>query len=193
MKNMRKTFAFLAAFVSLSTFDPAEAVLQEGFYVGGLGGANFIHERSHSHYNVGYAAGATAGYGWTNGFRTEAEATYRHNAHHEHRNSRALTHRHSHLKSWSGMANLIYDMQLCWSPCTPCWMWRFYPYAGAGIGYTHQRQGEHARTGFAWQVIGGLSYELTPCVDLALDYRFHKGSFHHIYENTLNAAIRFYF
>lgn len=190
---MKKTFALLTAIIGLSTFTNCQATLQEGFYVGGLGSSNIIYEKSHSNYNTGYAVGGFAGYEWCNGLRLEVESTYRHNSHHENRNSRINIHRHSHLHAWSGMVNAIYDMQLCLPNCSPCWMSKLHPYVGAGIGYTHQRFQKQTREGFAWQLITGLSYELTPDTDIALDYRAHKGNSHHIYANSLGATVRYHF
>jgi OOP family OmpA-OmpF porin len=200
---MKKIFTVLAAAAALTSFNSAEAMSREGFYIGGLGGGNFLHTRCKPHYNTGYAAGGFLGYEWCDGLRVEAEGTYRHNTRKLHHAGDADNERSkNHLHSWSFMGNVLYDFNISgWDSCLPCWSscWTscITPYVGAGIGWSHQRF-QHAShhnkyTGFAWQVIGGLAYEINECMDIALDYRFNKGHAERIYNNSLSALVRYKF
>jgi opacity protein-like surface antigen len=87
----------------------------------------------------------------------------------------------SRLQSLSTLASLYYDFQI------PS---RFKPYVGAGVGLAHNRMRVDsiplssagtlgARTEssnhFAWQLGGGVAYEIGPAVSLDLGYRYFDG------------------
>lgn len=191
---MKKMMFLLAAVLAYAMPSAVSAIDVEGFYVAGLGAANWLSTNKHHHhrYNVGWAAGGMIGYRWCQGWRLEAEATYR--------NNQARRHNARHYYSWSFMANGYYDFA-----DFGCCMWDITPYVDAGIGYTTERVGRrhrsggtyynrhHRKNGFAWQVGAGLAYPIWECAEIALDYRFHKGRAHKFYNNTLGAVLRWYF
>ena len=145
---MKKMFIMLAALLAIAVPTASQAILWEGFYVGGYGAANFLqfdrnHNNLHHHNNrVGYALAGAIGYRWCNNFRLEAEVSYRHNKLHRHRffgssssdllgsSSSGFGRRHNSYREWSYLANAYYDLPTCW------WV---NPYVGAGIGYASQR------------------------------------------------------
>ena len=209
---MKKTiFALVAAVAALTAIQPTEAQAQEGFYVGGFGGANFIQTSKKDDfdlkYRTGYAVGGSVGYKWCQGFRVEAEASYRHNRLKSFEFFEGDDFEEDvkgHLSSWSFMANALYDMDLgCWDSCSS---WDIVPYVGFGIGYARQRikfsededsgfnfHEHEAKNGFAWQLIAGLAYEISPCTDIAIEYRFNKGPEKKLYNHTAALAVKYHF
>lgn len=194
----------------------------EGFYIGGFGGANFLTfdkkyrhfdgSRSRSRTNTGYVAAASIGYRWCNNFRAEFEYAYRFNKlkghHHKHHDVTSSQEYRSHGKneaySNAYLFNLVYDIAWCND-------WCIKPYIGAGIGYAqhHVRLRSHnvivvggpeiaykARSknnGFAWQVLAGLAYPICDNLDLSIEYRFFKGNLKHLYNQNVGAGLRYYF
>lgn len=218
---MKKVLALVAAAAALVSFNPVQAEPTEGFYVGGLAGGNFLqtskkHGR-HAEFKTGYDVGGLIGYELCDGIRLEGEFTYRHNclkslkfSHRRFSGDRRSNHK-GNFRSMSYMANIIYDIPLSCQPCG----WDFFPYVGAGIGYSSQRfsshhchddefdgdfdfrfrrrHNNHKKNGFAWQVIAGLGYEIDACTDIALEYRFNKGRLENFYNHSLNVALRYHF
>ncbi len=205
---MKKVLALVAAAAALVSFNPVQAEPTEGFYVGGLAGGNFLQTSKRSgvdyDFRAGYDVGGFVGYELCDGFRLEGEFTYRHNSLKSVKFGSSSFNSSGHYHSMSYMANLIYDIPMCWQPCG----WEIFPYVGAGIGYSNEKVkfSHHVETeteftfsshkkenGFAWQVIAGLGYEIDQCTDVALEYRFHKGQLEKIYNHSLNVALRYHF
>jgi len=197
---MKKTFILLVALVAMTLPHAAQAVYWEGFYVGGFGAANFIQNTRKHHHNrtrTGYAAGGAVGYRWCNGWRAEFEVGYRNNSLKRHRYAiDGRRHGSRQFHTWDYMANVYYDVPLCWMAT---------PYVGAGIGYAnsrfnHRRGGRdyhhshsNKRRGFAWQVIAGVSYPIWECTDIAVEYRLFKGRVKDIYNHSIGARLNYYF
>jgi opacity protein-like surface antigen len=216
---MKKIAALLTALVPLFSSAVVEAHPWEGFYVGATGGANFLQnsKKHHGHknrYDTGYLVGGFVGYRWCEGFRVEGEVSYR-SAHLKSIHVRSESgsdvvavsssseDRHGHgnrnNSTWAYMANLYYDIDTCSA---------FTPYVGGGIGYANVRRSHHhhevfgsessshhsnRRSGFAWQVIAGVGYEVLPCVDLALEYRFFKNNENRVYNQSVGLVAKYHF
>ncbi|KAF3362227.1 Outer membrane family protein [Chlamydiales bacterium STE3] len=195
MKKMICLFAAMLAFVLPTAVSALDV---EGFYVGALGGANFLEANKRNgvkaKFKTGYNAGGMIGYRWCTGLRLEGEASYRHN---KVRNFKFGGVRYSpggHCRSWSYMANVFYDF-------SDYYFWSVTPYVGAGIGYTNERVRvgsdtigfRHDKNGFAWQVIGGLAYPICDVAELAVEYRFHKGRARKLYHHFAGATVRYFF
>lgn len=213
---MKKIVMILSAVAGLAAFTPkAVEAANQGFYVGALGGVNFLQTSKGGHhhrhdgdgdgergrggrreieFDVGYDVGGFIGYEFCSGLAVEAEFTYRHNDISkikfcgEHFKSRG------HFESMSYMANVIYEINL-----SRCWCMPITPYIGGGVGYAQQRLklghcfGEGKKNGFAWQVIAGIGYDFSRCFDIALDYRFNKGRAERIYNHSLSLAFAYHF
>lgn len=65
--------------------------------------------------------------------------------------------------------------------------------SGSGSGSDTGRRHRKDRNGFAWQIIAGLAYEFSPCADVSIEYRFHKGSENKIYNNAIGLAAKYHF
>lgn len=213
---MKKVLTLVTAAAALASVQPVQADPIEGFYIGGFGGANWLQtDRRHGRkfdFNTGYAAGGTLGYEWCGGFRTEFEAAYRFNSVRRVK-FRGETGESSHrsrrgrLRDMSYLANLVYEIPMCWNPCS--WYgWELQPYVGAGLGYSYQRissgrrsssegadtfRHSRKRKGVAWQIIVGIGYDFCECIELALEYKFHQGREARFYDHTLDAAVRYHF
>ncbi|MCF8479395.1 MAG: OmpA family protein [Rhodospirillum sp.] len=175
---MTKTFK-IACLVGAVALLPAVAQAQtpEGAYVAIQGGVNFNVDNEASaagvsgdvETNVGYAAGAAAGYAFGGGPRIELETTWRSNG----VDSVGGFGSNGDLNSVSVMANAIYDVPLGMD---------FYPYVGAGVGMSWvMADMVEPSTGlsvndddiaFAYQGIAGVGYNVTENVGVTLDYRF---------------------
>lgn len=190
---MRKQLVRLAVFLG-SILLPAIAIANEGFYIGILGGANILqnenHHRKHIVYKTGYAAGAFAGYGFCNNLRVEGEFFYRRNQI-KHIKTRDGEFHRGHLRSYSLMANCLYDFDIC-RPVTP--------YIGIGLGADRDRKVadlpidpiKKYYTRFAAQAIIGFSYPFCDYTEMSMDYRYHWGKSRQI-NNTFTLAVRFTF
>lgn len=168
---------------------------------------------------TGYVVGGGLGYVFCNGFRVEGEISYRHNQIRRIRFNNLTTtttsssssdnsgRHHGSVWSLAYMANLIYDVDTsCWDCCWGCG--EIIPYFGGGIGYAHEkirlrhRHGDNTdnflfgrtkRNGFAWQLIAGLGWELSPCSVVSVEYRFFKGRDRHFYNHMIGANLRYDF
>ncbi|HTT76247.1 MAG TPA: outer membrane beta-barrel protein [Candidatus Binataceae bacterium] len=170
----------------LGGISPAHA---EGFYAGVQGGATFFNDDytrvvippaptigSHTNFDVGWLAGASAGYELPLGFALEEEFTFRES--HIDRVATTggplLTGGDAH--SYSIMTNGYYG----WHNSTP-----FTPYIGGGVGEStvvlnNLRPAFGTGTGnyggddavFAYQGIAGVSYAFSPRLSLAAEYRY---------------------
>ncbi|MBA3958698.1 MAG: porin family protein [Parachlamydiaceae bacterium] len=188
----------------------------DGFYVSGFGGANFIAKKKHIDFKTGYVVGGAVGYAFCNNLRLEGEVSYRHNRIKSvsgledfsgfsesvsiSSSASSSSSSKSHFTTLAYMANVYYDIDTsCWDCCCGCG--EIVPYIGAGIGYNQQRlrisEGEFnlngKKSGFAWQLIAGLAYEITPCADISLEYRFLQGSDKKLYNHAVAGALRYKF
>lgn len=207
---IKKILLTCAALIACNLFS-VEA--NEGFYVGGFGGANFLHldsMRAHSHKlhvdpKVGYTVGGTAGYAFGYGIRTEAEILYTRNkikcSNHQLFESdsgalnRIKNRAAGRLSTWTYMGNLLYDI--------PTGM-GFTPFLGFGLGYIQQKATWRIRslqhkvrfnkkeTGFAWQFITGVAYPLCENVDVSVEYRLFKGH-QHMIDHRVGIGLRNFF
>lgn len=143
-------------------------------YIGGGGGADFRSTSdlrapgvsAKADYSTGWAAMGTVGYRLEAGPRFELEVAYRRNSVGSLTNPSAPLTASTSADSYnlSGMANVLYDMR------TPIGIT---PYIGAGIGLAHVDADDlGSDTQFAYQFIGGASYEMTRNIDMFVDYRF---------------------
>jgi OmpA-OmpF porin, OOP family len=161
----------------------------EGFYTGVQGGATFFNDEytrvvippfptigSHTNFDVGWLAGASAGYEWPLGLALEEEFTFR-----ESHLDRVATTGGSlftggDAHSYSIMTNGYYR----WHNSTP-----FTPYIGGGVGEStvvlnNLRPNFGTGTGtfggddavFGYQGIGGVSYAISPRLSVATEYRY---------------------
>lgn len=97
-----------------------------------------------------------------------------------------------HLKAWSYMVNAYYDIPAGWD------CYSILPYIGFGLGYSQQKLKtphicEAKKNGFAWQVMLGLDYVIDCNMDVALEYRFHKGKAEHFYNHDLLLVGKYHF
>ncbi len=104
---------------------------------------------------------------------------------------------HSRRYSWSYMANMLYDFESC-----SCYIQNVVPYVGFGLGYSqlHLKEKNHhndlhkigkdsKQSGFAYQAIAGIGYNLTDSTTLAVEYRYLKGE-KHPKNHTIGLAVR---
>lgn len=180
----------LTSVAALSSFGLATAALAEGPYVSIMGGAAILQDVENtddvnavitSEFDMGFAIVGAGGYGWASGLRVEGEIGYRTND----ADQLELTSGFAPLNgqkapadgdmtALSFMANVAYDFQ-----ATP----KLKPYVMAGAGFANVSADITAAltgiklvddddTVFAWQIGGGLTYEITPKVGIFLDYRY---------------------
>jgi OmpA-OmpF porin, OOP family len=159
-----------------------------GLYIGANAGVNVMANqdaafarspfggKSNLDTHFGPAGGMSLGYGFGNGLRAEIEGDVMQNS------PQGFPGAHSvageELK-YGGMGNLLYDFV----DLTPY----VTPYIGAGVGYQEQQlsnlrvvapsgaalqTGQSSKGGFAWQVLAGVAFPVTPAVALTIDYRF---------------------
>lgn len=189
---MKKLFFALAALMAIALPKAAQAVDVEGTYASAIGGLNFLsYDRDHYSVNfkAGWLAGAAIGYRFCEGFRVEGEAIYRYNRTKDVKfKHQDRVHIGGHLRTWSFMANGIYEVPVCW--CVT-------PYVGAGIGYDTTKvqvcnvKGD--KNGFAWQVLAGALYPIDDCLEMALEYRFHHGKEKDLYNNSVDLRLNWFF
>lgn len=171
----------------------------EGFYVGGVAGANFCDTAKHLSLDTGFSAGATAGYAWNNGFRTEAEIMYRRN---EFDSIKFNGNKHKikgHVNAWTYGVNGLYDIETNWG---------FTPYVGVGVVYAensinlkkiadengekHRVKAKGFSNGFIPQFIAGVSVPVNRELDLGLEYRLLRVNSHRN-DHSVGIALRKFF
>lgn len=168
-----------------------------GFYLNGNVFCNFAkrekHQNSKATLNPGIFVAPAVGYQFCNGLRVEGEFGYRYNDLKRLKFYGTSFCLHGHLETFSGLANVYYDIPLCW--CLK-------PYIGGGIGYGYSkirmRQGNFACTrhncGFAWQVMAGIAYPVCDNVDFAMEYRFFRNERISCFQNhDIGGGLRYYF
>ena len=192
---MRKTC--LGAALSALIIAPTAAMAQDGsgVYAGIAGGANFLTDSDFdvlgtvdvdNEYDLGFAVSGAVGYDFgkvweLGGFRTELELSYRENSIDTH-NVAALGGDQPGSKgdasSLALMVNALHDFDTG-SPVTP--------YLGGGIGYAWNDLDNYGidavpdvlnddDSGFAWQLIAGVGYDLSPQATISVDYRYFSTS-----------------
>jgi opacity protein-like surface antigen len=159
----------------------------QGFYTGVEGAATLFNDgntrvvpqplptiRAHTNFDVGWLAGANAGYEWPLGLALEEEFAFRQNDIDRIANSGGPLFKGGDAHSYSIMTNGYYR----WHNVTP-----FTPYIGGGIGestvvlnnlrpigVTGNYGGDDAV--FGYQGIGGVSYALSPRLSVSAEYRY---------------------
>jgi outer membrane protein OmpA-like peptidoglycan-associated protein len=176
---MRAKLLIVAGTVALGIVAPANAGHSKGWYVGVEGGANWVSDNDATfstslgalgpasvEFDTGWAGIATAGYAFENNWRLEGELGYRHNdidAINGLPNTAG-----GELNSSSLMMNALYDI-----PVTD----RMTLSLGAGAGAVHAEFDDGVidqdeDTSFAYQGIAGISYAVSPRMDLTMNYRY---------------------
>ncbi|HSI02243.1 MAG TPA: OmpA family protein [Reyranella sp.] len=158
----------IAAANAQSMFTPNQAY--PGFYIGGVGGLNWLLNNNSYTMDMGYAVGGKIGYDFV-GPRVELEGVYRNN-----RGNGTVRFGNGtfgftggQINQISAMANLLYDF----SPgatITP------YVGAGAGIAFVDPSLSPGCTmcsTQFAYQGILGIGYNMAPGWRLDLDGRYY--------------------
>ncbi len=176
MKSRTFLLFFILSFLSLSTISASWIEYIEYDYLQVAGGADFVQDKIKSHvdidYDVGYAIRGSIGMKWCWGIRTELEIGYRSSPIKDVSIEGVSAHLTGHLSHITGFLNIFYDFPSCWD---------ITPFLGAGVGYQyetaelkghnlkHIENNDHAVTG---QFIAGISYPISPCWLLSLDYRY---------------------
>lgn len=159
------------------------------FYFSTFGGANWKTDYASTGGDsslvitpeVGYVVGGALG-GQVDpvpGLRAELELSYRSNSLDGLWDGCSDFPVNGHDSTFAAMGNLVYDLP---------GVWGIKPYALAGVGYAARRISFSPtpdswgtdgfgteRQGFAWQVGGGLDYEVSPGIVAGLGYRFFQG------------------
>jgi hypothetical protein len=167
------------------------------FYLSGNLSCNLLsHNKKHAakvNVQPGVFVSPAIGYRFCNGFRLEGEFGYRYNHFNKLKFFGTTFHIDGRFETFSGMANIYYDIPLCF--CLK-------PYIGAGIGYAHSflkiRQGNAFHksncNNFAWQLIAGIAYPIRENVDFAIEYRFFKNEgVSRIQNHDIGGSLRYYF
>lgn len=185
---LKRIFGLLCAALAL-VLSSAQAA--EGPYVSLQGGASFLSDADNvgggisieSSFETGFGLAAAVGYGIRNSaIRVEAEVSYRRNDF----DKLTITNdggdgsfndlsfvADGNISALGVMANVFYDFRLGH---------RVKPYVGGGIGVARLSIDNAAILGgtvvddddtvFAYQVGGGVGFEVTPATTIFLDYRY---------------------
>lgn len=197
---MKKFHTILAIALSALSSAPAAAATT-GFYVAGQFGDARLTDKSvnHAAYGVdgkiltdaGYSASVAAGYALPYNFRAEAEATLISGLNGSVYDPIGGGAGIGRRKALYGMINAYYDIPTGYA---------LRPYIGLGGGIVRATTNvdvdlgggftvtiDDTDTAWAWQAIGGVSYDLTSNAVLTLDYRsVQTGNLHH--PTKLNGA-----
>jgi len=133
----------------------------ESAYISGHAGGNFAPD-----FDPGFAVGGAIGYKSGNHFRIEGEVAFRTN---EVKGSNSIL--SQDVSALSLMGNAYFDFNFN-SPLKP--------YIGAGVGFADVRSTikilgvkfSENDTVFAYQLMAGLGYEISPKTTLTLGYRY---------------------
>ena len=158
MKN--KFFLPLSALAFALVACPVSAD-EPSLYVGAGAGLNFLNDLDLTgggdvDTDLGWAGIGALGFRVGNGIRTELEGGYRFN-------DGDIAGVSSNVRTWSAMANLIYD----WDTNT-----LIEPYAGVGLGAVNAEIANDSEWAFAYQGIAGMSFEISDWVEPFIDYRY---------------------
>ena len=159
-------------------------ILSAGQYAGVKAGTDYKHKTdiATSGQNVGCQFGASYGYDFANGVRSEIEVAFRNGQKRTKYTDKTLdiieSKQFDSSHSWSYMTNLIYDvsqLQIC----------NLTPYFGVGVGYVqsvehrkikfdHESNSEKRRdSGFAYQGIAGIKYPIAEKLSMDMQYCYH--------------------
>ena len=173
---IRKAFAAAAVLVALPVAAQAQGLQYPGFYVGAIGGVNWMFNNSfnlsaaipgafatgtaNANWNTGWAAGGMIGYDFV-GPRVELEGIYRDN-------TGTIGSVGVDFNQVSVMANLLYDFNAGGT---------IVPYIGAGAGVaflnTNLLNVTSNSTQFAYQAILGVGYNIDPMFRINLEGRYY--------------------
>lgn len=158
-------------------------------YVGVKLGTNDIHNTSDSAHNpkVGFKTGLKYGYALDNGIRAEVEVDFTKNdyktTYTKTSDEQVTSKSYQSFKSWSYMANLVYDF-------ANVQLYNLTPYAGVGVGYCESTEknkvkfsfnsyDDKERDGvFAYQGILGFKYAMSPEYSTTFEYKYFCGQSH---------------
>lgn len=181
--NTMKKFGILVSAMVVFSAGTGLAGAQN-FYFGGLGGASIPHDSDTTisglpgitinvASDVGYVVGGFVGYDFAGGFRLEGELVYRRNGLDEQSALGISFPLQGDVATLSLMANGLYEFGAGNSA--------FVPRIGAGIGMARfslidagvvgSPTEDNDDTVFAYQLIAGVGYELSPTLTLFADYR----------------------
>ncbi len=180
-------FALIAMTSALFSSVAANECLEEGLYVGGFGGVNFLHIDKASGIKPGFMGGVSIGYKFENSVRLEGEFAYRRNR----MKVPSYYDGHCALTTHSVMANVYYDHDLGYE-------WT--PYIGAGIGYAHNTTMIHTKgdgvfssqNKFAYQVMAGVNYKICDKTYAGLEYKYFKPQ-KHAHDHAVAVTLKRYF
>lgn len=187
---MKKLLCLLIAIISSATgFAFYSTCENEGIYVSLTGGANWLDIEKHFHSKVGFFTAGAVGYRYDN-FRFEGEIGFR-------RNKLRLGFEKygeliicpSRTDTFTIMAHAFYDI-----PINFC----IRPYFGCGIGHAIHTarakgiEGKGMVTGFAWDVIMGVTYQVTDRINLDLQFRNLNTKLHYN-DHTVALGLRYQF
>lgn len=182
MSGMKIKIGVLSAALVALVAGSAQAQT-DGWYVGIMGGGNFLQDADVSgggvnatvDFDAGYAGLIHFGYGWGK-YRLEAEVARRYNGADSISGSNTTVGVggvSGNVTAWSGMINGLYDI--------PVGNFPIIPYVGAGIGAARIDVDKVSRnsgfvndsdTQFAYQGIAGLGWIFDPNWRANLDYRY---------------------
>ena len=183
---MNAKLATLAAAAVIAAAGPAQA---EGFYLGAFGGLNFLDEADGTanlggptditvevESDLGWVAGAAAGYAFDFGLRAEAELAYRRNALDRATIPPVSVDLEGDTTALSIMGNLWFDIPLDGA---------IRPFIGGGLGMAQVSLNDvevgplgggtfvdDSDMVFAYQLGGGVAFRIAPGLDLTAEYRY---------------------
>jgi len=185
MKTIAK--AALAGGLLLSTAAAAQAG-EDAWYVSGAGGVSLFNDADNTsggttittNYDPGFAFVAAGGRQFDFGLRLEGEIGYR-QASVDTINLGAgggALNASGNMSALSFMVNGLYDFNNIGYDLGP----KFKPYVGAGVGFANVSANniqalnttiiDDSQIVFAYQAIGGISYEVMPKTTMFLEYRY---------------------
>lgn len=193
---MKKNFLFFFFLIF-----PFFSFADEGLYVSGFGGADFKPNRKDREtqakieYQTGYYAAGAVGYKW-NFVRLESELSYHHNSLKKIKIHDFEIKIGGNQHAWGALGNIYFDLDFI-----PCFSLK--PYVGGGIGYAHSKIKiskkafvTHIAThknGLAWQILAGISYSLSECVDVAIEYRYFHTNIKDDQNHNVGGGLRLWF
>ena len=171
-----------AVYATISAFLLATAPASAEFYIAGHAGPSFLADSDfvdfdndlvRAEFDTGIAVGGEAGFAFPQGFRVGGEITYRENEVDRFRGSGTSNPGGVEVSAWSFMGNGWYEFGTN-SPVRP--------YVGGGIGIAVLETDRFAVGGvvvtdeddtvFAFQVGGGVAFDVNPKLAITLDYRY---------------------
>lgn len=177
-----KFIKFSACLITVLCF--AGLAKAEGPYVSFMGGAAILSDADNtqagitltSTFDTGLLISGAGGYGWSNGLRVEGEIGYRANDVDSLEVLSVSVPAGGDVTALSVMVNVAYDFK-----AAP----QLKPYVLAGLGFAAV-SADVSLPGldivddddqvFAWQVGGGVAFEVAPKVDIFADYRYFATS-----------------